>query len=58
VNEETIELSGIELTVFFEVLPSVGINILFIFYENREVSHLLNHVAIREIKDLIWQKIK
>jgi hypothetical protein len=57
-NEETIELSGIELTVFFEVLPSIGINILFIFFENHEISHLLNHVAVRELKNLIWQKIK
>ena len=57
-NEIAIELSGIELDIFYEIHPVGGINILFIFHENQEVSHLLNHWAVTEIKQLIWQEIK
>ena len=57
-TEIEVELSGIELNVFFEVLPTVGLNILFIYFEDEEISHLLNHYAILELKQLIWEKIK
>ena len=57
-NETSIELAGIELDVFYDINPAIGINILFIYHDNQEVSHLLNHYAVTEIKQLIWDKIR
>ena len=57
-TEIEVDLSGIELSVFFEVLPTVGLNILFIYFENEEISHLLNHFAIQEIKENIWKALR
>ena len=57
-SEIEVELCGIELNIFYEIKAEFGINILFIFHENQEISHLLNHLAINEIKQLVWEKIK
>jgi len=58
VNEIEVDLAGIELTVFYEIHPVGGINILFMFHQNHEVSHILNHWAVIEVKQLIWNQIK
>ena len=36
-QEVDIELGGIELTVFYDVSPLLGIDILFIYHQNVEI---------------------
>jgi hypothetical protein len=53
-NEIDIDFHGIELSVFYDIDPRVGLNILYIYHFDEELSPYFNYYAITEIKQTIW----
>jgi hypothetical protein len=56
-NEIDIDFHGIELSVFYDIDPRIGLNILYIYCGCEEISCWLNHYAIGEIKQTIWDQL-
>jgi len=56
-NEIDIDFHGIELCVFYDINPRIGLNILYLYHYDEEISCWLNHYAIGEIKQAIWGQL-
>jgi hypothetical protein len=57
-NEIDIDFHGIELSVFYDIDPRIGLNILYIYCGCEEISCYLNFYAINEIKQSIWEHLE
>jgi hypothetical protein len=57
VNEIEISFHSIELSIFYNIDPKIGLNILYIYHFDEEISCYLNFYAVSEIKQAIWEHL-